>query len=154
MREQIYCLVLIIKQFPSQKSALKFYFQSIRCDWLACHQQEAPDSTPMFIWDADEDREWVEVSLRNWIWLSDSWTKLPFDFAYSRSHQLNWFSKDLQISLDNQSLEVLIVIYVDGNLVLNLPSTRNLEEVDSQLLIWVSSNLILQVRDESWSGKI
>ena len=51
--------------------------------------------------------------------------------------------------MDNQSLEVLIVIYVDGNLVLNLPSTRNLEEVDSQLLIWVSSNLILQARDGS-----
>jgi len=41
------------------------------------------------------------------------------------------------------------VIFVDGNLVLNLPSASDFEEVDSQLLIWVSGKLILQAQEGS-----
>ena len=43
----------------------------------------------------------------------------------------------------------LLAIFVDGNLVLNLPSASDFEEVDSQLLIWVSGKLILQAQEES-----
>ena len=42
-----------------------------------------------------------------------------------------------------------LAIFVDGNLVLNLPSASNFEEVDSQLLIWVSGKLILQAQEGS-----
>ena len=41
----------------------------------------------------------------------------------------------------------LLAIFVDGNLVLNLPSASDFEEVDSQLLIWVSGKLILQAQE-------
>ena len=69
--------------------------------------------------------------MSHWIGLAGSWTKLPFDFAYSRSHQLNWFSKDPQIAQRDYILEIPIVIFVDGNLVLNLPSSRDLEQLNS-----------------------
>ena len=42
-----------------------------------------------------------------------------------------------------------LAIFVDGNLVLNLPSASDFEEVDSQLLIWVSGKLILQAQEGS-----
>ena len=42
-----------------------------------------------------------------------------------------------------------LAIFVDGNLVLNLPSASDFEEVDSQLLIWVSGSLILQAQKGS-----
>ena len=52
---------------------------------LAYHQRESPDLPPMLIWDASEDRELVETSLRHWAWPTDSWTKPSFDFSYSGS---------------------------------------------------------------------
>ena len=51
---------------------------------LAYHH-ESPDLPPMLIWDASEDRELVETSLRHWVWPTDSWTKPSFGFSYSGS---------------------------------------------------------------------
>ena len=113
---------------------------------LAYHQRESPDLPPMLIWDASEDRELVETSLRHWVWPADSWTKPSFNFSYSGSQQLD-FGENVQIASDNHSLMVPLSIFVDGNLVLNLPAS-DFEEVDSQLLIWVSGKLIYKlVRD-------
>ena len=42
-----------------------------------------------------------------------------------------------------------LAIFVDGNLVLSLPSASDFEEVDSQLLIWVSGKMILQAQEGS-----
>ena len=61
---------------------------------LAYHQPESPDLPPMLIWDASEDRELVETSLRHWVWLADSRTKPSFDFSYSGSQQLDWSSEN------------------------------------------------------------
>ncbi len=116
---------------------------------LAYHQRESPDLPPMLIWDASEDRELVETSLRHWVWPADSWTKPSFDFSYSGSQQLDWSGENVQIASDNHSLVVPLSIFVDGTLVLNLPSASDFEEVDSQLLIWVSGKLILQAGEGS-----
>ena len=103
----------------------------------------------MLIWDASEDRELVETSLRHWVWLADSWTKPSIDFSYSGSQQLDWSSENFQIASENHSFVTPLAIFVDGNLVLNLPSASDFEEVDSQLLIWVSGKLILQAQEGS-----
>ena len=116
---------------------------------LAYHQRESPDLPPMLIWDVSEDQELVEASLRHWVWLADAWTKPPFDFSYSGSQQLDWSGENVQIASDNHSLMVPLSIFVDGNLILNLPSASDFEEVDSQLLIWVSGKLILQAGEGS-----
>ena len=60
---------------------------------LAYHRRESPNLPPMLIWDASEDRELVETSLRHWVWPTDSWTKPSFDFSYSGSYQLDWSVK-------------------------------------------------------------
>ena len=39
-----------------------------------------------------------------------------------------------------------LAIFADRNLVLNLPSVSDFEEVDSQLLIWEGGKLILQAQ--------
>jgi hypothetical protein len=111
---------------------------------LAYHQRESPKLPPKLIWDVSEDRELVETSLRHWVWLADTWMKPPFDFSYSGSQQLDWSGENVQIASDNHGLMIPLSIFLDGNLVLNLPSASDFEEVDSQLLIWVSGKLILQ----------
>ena len=102
---------------------------------LAYHQEESLGLLPTLIWDVSKDRELFETSLRHWVWPADSWTKPSFDFSYSGSQQLDWSSENFQIASDNHSFVTPLAILVDGNLVLNLPSASDFEEVDSQLLI-------------------
>ena len=69
MVEQTCCLSLVIKQLPSQQSAvsIELLLSSNRFDVteLAYHQQESPGLLLTLIWDVSKDRELIETSLRH-----------------------------------------------------------------------------------------